>query len=126
MNFRLEQESIENLMKAQSYRAFTAILIQERKKYRRFGYSDIARHGGFSARSFPRDVVLGKKNLSLISLPKFIRGLGLTSDLAEYFRILVEIAEPKCRTKSLNETKLQQIKDNLKKRISDRYFVQVG
>lgn len=126
MNHRLEQDSIENLMKAQDYRAFISVLIQERKKHRRFGYSDIARHGGFAARSFPRDVVLGKKSLSLNSLPKFIRGLGLTSDLAEYFRILVEISETKCRTKSLDETKLRQMKDNLKKRISDRHHVQVG
>ncbi|MEN0057979.1 MAG: hypothetical protein AAGB31_04040 [Bdellovibrio sp.] len=126
MNHRLEQDSIENLMKASDYRAFIAILIQERKKHRRFGYSDIARHGGFAARSFPRDVVLGKKSLSLNSLPKFIRGLGLTSDLAEYFRILVEISELECRTKSVDEAKLRQMKDNLKKRISDRHHVQVG
>lgn len=126
MNHRLEQDSIENLMKALDYRAFISVLIAERKKYRRFGYSDIARHGGFAARSFPRDVVLGKKRLTLTSLPKFIRGLGLTSDLAEYFRVLVEISDPNCRVRILDDAKLYQMKDNLKKRLSDRHHIQIG
>lgn len=103
-----------------------SILILERKKTRQFGYSDIARLGGFAARSFPRDVILGKKRISLNSLPKFIRGLSLTFDLAEYFRIIVEIEEADCRTKCVDEVKLYRMKENLRKRILDRHHVVLG
>jgi uncharacterized protein (TIGR02147 family) len=125
MSFRLEHTSIESLMQASDYRSFILTLIQERKKQKHFGYSDIARIGGFSARSFPREVAIGKKHLTLTSLPKMIRGLRISSDLSDYFKLLVEIDVPDCRPKIVEETKLLQMKENLKKRILSRRYIQI-
>src|SRR3989338_4961634 len=125
MTYKFELDSVERIVAATNYRCFIKTLIEEKSKQKRFGYADIARIGGFSARSFPRDVTTGSKRISLQSLPKMIRGLGLKSDLAEYFRILVEIEEHNCRNKILDESKLIQIKSNLTKRIlrKRKYYV---
>jgi uncharacterized protein (TIGR02147 family) len=120
MSVKLGSQAIETLMKAPDYRSFLAAVISERKKISAFGYADIARLGGLKSRSFPRDVVLGKKRITLTSLSKVIKGLGLTADLAEYFRVLVEIEEEDCRTKNFDVSKLQQLKVNLQKRIFAR------
>jgi len=125
MAAKIDAMDIEVLMKASDYRNFISALIVQRNKYHRFGYSDIARTGGFKARSFPRDVALGKKRITLKSLPKFIKGLGLTSDLAEYFKILVEIEEVDCRVKNLNMAKLQNLKETLQKRISSKKAIRL-
>lgn len=101
------------------------MIITERKKSKSFGYSHIARLGGFKARSFPRDVVSGRKRITLNSLPKFIKGLGLTSDLAEYFRILVEIDEVDCRTRNADLAKLMKMKSNIEKRILTKQSIQL-
>jgi len=126
MSFKLDQSSLIELLKVPTYRDFIRQFIKERAKIKKLSYSDIARHGGFATRSFPRDVVLGTKRLTPSSLPKFIKGLGLSSDLADYFRVLVEIEESDCRLKSFDETKLHQIKENLKKRILLKSHVNIG
>lgn len=118
-------ENLEKILKAPDYRSFISLIITERKKSKRFGYSHIARFGGFKARSFPRDVVSGKKRITLNSLPKFIKGLGLTSDLAEYFRILVEIDEVDCRTRNGDLAKLMKMKSNVEKRIASKQSIQL-
>lgn len=126
MNFKFDQSVLIELMEISNYRDFMLKLIEERSKIKRFGYSDIARHGGFATRSFPRDVVVGSKRLTLVSLPKIVRGLGLSGDLADYFKVLVEIEELDCRTKHYDESKLFQIKENLKRRILSRAQIAVG
>ena len=68
---------------------------------------------------------MGKKHLTLTSLPKMIQGLGLSSELSDYFKLLVEIDEPVCRPKNVEETKLLQMKENLRKRILARRRIQV-
>ncbi len=113
----IQEVFIKSLLEAPNYRSFIAILIAERKKNKNYGYSDIARKGGFLSRSFPRDVVLGTKRLTLTSLPKFIKGLNLNFELSEYFKLLVEIEEPECRFKHNDINKLKYFQENLKKRI---------
>lgn len=117
MTLQMGSKTTESLIEAPDYRSFITTVIGERKKVRDFGYAAIARNGGFRARSFPRDVVLGKKKITLTSLPKFIKGLGLSIDLAEYFKLLVEIEEVNCRTKNYEVSKLLGLKENLKKRL---------
>lgn len=111
---------MKNILETSDYRSFIKEWINEVKKVKKFGYSDIARFGGFSARSFPRDVVNGTKRLTLISLPKFVKGLQLTGEISEYFRVLVEIEHKDCRTKHLDLLKLEEIRQRLKERILSR------
>lgn len=117
---------VKMLLEAPNYRDFISLLIKERKKTKNYGYSKIARSGGFLSRSFPRDVVLGKKRITLSSLPKFIKGLNLHTDLAQYFKILVEIEEPDCRFKNFDITKLNYLKNNLKNRIYRKSEIQIN
>ncbi len=112
---RYTSEQILLLCNSKNYREFITLAMSARcRPYRKFGYSDIGRYGGFSSRSFPRDVCKGIKNITLKSLPGFIQGLGLSIDLAEYFSLLVLIEEKKLRTKSDTEDLLKQKIDKLK------------
>lgn len=52
-------------------------------------YGAFARRAGLSSRSFPRDVVMGKKRVTVRSLPGFVRALGLKGDLRIFFSLLV-------------------------------------
>jgi hypothetical protein len=111
---------LNQFMEASDYRSFLDLFIKEVGQTRALGWADIARRGGFASRSFPREVVLGKKRLTLLSLPKFIKGLGLNADLADYLRILVEIEHPDCRTKVMDEGKLHLLRSNLCQRILNK------
>ncbi len=53
-------------------------------------YAFVARASGFKARSFPRDVILGKKSLSAASARALAKGLKLGIALEEYLVALVE------------------------------------
>ena len=117
MSFSVNDEALLTLMEAPSYRSFIQCWITERAKSKKFGYADIARLGGFSARSFPRDVALGQKRLTLNSLSKFSKGLQLPAELSEYFRIMVEIEYEDCRTKTIDPIRLLEAKARLKERI---------
>jgi uncharacterized protein (TIGR02147 family) len=110
---------LEDLLQASDYRRFALRLLElHAQGGRRLGYADIARRAGFSARSFPRDVLLGKKRLSPVSLNPFIRGLGLKGDWAEYFRLLVEKEESSCRARGkppeLLERALSRVRAHLR------------
>ncbi len=124
---RFSSEDLTLLMAADEYRALIRTVIHCRSsRGKRFSYSDIARVGGFKARSFPRDVALGLKNLSPSSLYGFTKGLGLSGELAEYFRLLVEIAHPQCRTKPTTLERLNKLVSNLRKRILAKRSSQIG
>lgn len=109
--------SLNYLLEAPDYRSFIKLWIDERRKVKKIGYADIARLGGFAARSFPRDVINGSKRLTLASMPKFAMGLQLKGELYDFFRILVEIEHEDCRTKIFDSVKLQDLKLRLKERI---------
>ncbi|MFZ4402510.1 MAG: TIGR02147 family protein [Pseudobdellovibrionaceae bacterium] len=118
---KFDQDALKRFAEVQSYRVFIKTILEFRSENgRRFGYSDLARLGGLSARSFPRDVTLGKKNLTLASIPKFVLGMGLTGDLADYFRLLVELEHRDCRARKSGEAQLNKLIYNLRKRILDR------
>lgn len=111
-------EQTESLLRCSSYRDFIKSVIELRSRSRsRYGFSDVARAAGFSARSFPRDVATGKKRITPSSLMPFIRGLGLSGDWATYFKLLVEIEEPDCREKIRDEVRLQTMVKNLADRL---------
>jgi uncharacterized protein (TIGR02147 family) len=119
-------EDLKILTSRSNYREFILSCIEIRnKKGRRFGYSDIARRGAFKSRSFPREVALGKKNLTHSSLQKFVIGLGLKGILAEYFRALVELETPECRTQNFQSDKLENKLRNLRSRLLKKSFANV-
>jgi len=120
MKDKISSLSIQLLMEAPDYRSFIRIWLQERSQIKPFGYADVARIGGFRARRFPRDVVNGSKRITLNSLPKFIRGLGLRNDLAAYFRLLVELEHADDAMASSQIFKLLQTKEKLRKRLLSR------
>jgi uncharacterized protein (TIGR02147 family) len=117
----VKSQDLRKLVSVENYRDFILAMIELRRATgKRFGYSDIARRARFSARSFPRDVALGTKRLSPRSLAQLSVGLGLKGDLAEYFRILVEIETPDCRVKTQSTEKLENSLKNLRTRILRR------
>lgn len=120
MKGKVANSSIRTLLEAPDYRSFIRLWMNERSKIKKFGYADIARNGGFVARSFPRDVVKGAKRITLNSLPKLIRGMGLRNDLAAYFRLLVEAEHADCNVASLDTAKIAQMKEKLCQRILAR------
>lgn len=53
-------------------------------------YASLGRLSGMKSRSHPREVILGKKRLSLEGAYKISRGLKLPDDLREFFLLLTE------------------------------------
>jgi len=120
MKINLDSKALQALFDSKTYREFIQTWMSERSKIRRFGFSDIARNGNFASRSFPRDVVQGTKRITLRSLDRFTVGLGLTSDLAVYFKLLVEIEEPECRTGKITIRKLERSRALIRTRLLGR------
>lgn len=117
LKISLLEHDINLLMSCSNFREFILCFMSIKSKTKKVSYADIARRAGFAARSFPREVVLGKKKITLNSLPKLILGLGLTGDIAQYFRYLVELEQPECRSQNKSDLQIQQALLNLKKRI---------
>ena len=101
-----------------NYREFISrALVLRASSNMRLTYAALARAAGFAARSFPRDVVLGVKNLSPTSCAQMIKGLSLRGDLAELFQLLVEIEHPSNRLTRVPDAKVQQRIQTLRGRI---------
>ena len=111
-------KNLPELMLSKTYQDFIEILIIDASsRGQQLSYSSIARKAGFQSRSYVRAIALGKKKISAKSLHKFITGLGLTGDLAEFFRLLVELNEPQCRMKPTSEDKIKKLMENLRTRL---------
>jgi|GEM_PF-4473516 len=84
----------KSLLATDCYRTFLKRLF-ELKKSQNKGYSweVFCKGAGFKSRSFPIEVVAGKKRITESSLGKFSRGFGLTGHLDSYFRTLVSVEE---------------------------------
>jgi uncharacterized protein (TIGR02147 family) len=109
MRHDIELDTQHKLAQAPDYRSFIKILIAERDRVGSpMSYADIADFAGFKSRSFPRDVILGVKSITLRSLPKFVRGLRLNRDCAALFVALVENEQPECRTGTESARKREQ------------------
>jgi uncharacterized protein (TIGR02147 family) len=86
-----------------------------------YSYAFVSRVSGFAARSFPRDVVCGKKSLSIESAIAIAKGLKFTADLKEFFLALVAV------TNTENESDLRKkihrvntMRDRLSRRALER------
>jgi uncharacterized protein (TIGR02147 family) len=119
MKIKLQDEEFENLLKCKNYRDFLAemILVQE-KAGRSLGYAKLARLLGVKARSYPRDIILGKKRITPALLPQFIKIFGLTGDLRSFLIDLIEMEEPSCRISGRSEMQIQNSLEKLKARLA--------
>ncbi len=82
------------LVEADSYRGFLGQAFELLKREKGLGYAAFARRAGFQARSYPRDILLGKKRLTARAVPRFARALSLPADEAGLFALLVYREEP--------------------------------
>lgn len=83
---------ISELAEASDYRGFLSILYStNKKKSAQFSYAYIAKQCGFLSKSFVKEVIDGKKKMSLESAHKLIEGLSLPVTLGKYFLCLVSI-----------------------------------
>ncbi len=118
MALKLDKTSKERLVNARNFRDFIKlVLIIRSTDQKRFSYADLARKAGFSSRSFPREVVMGKKTLTLESLKKMSAGLDLSRDLIQYFTYLVELEIESCRGPGKTISSVEKSLMNLKSRI---------
>ena len=118
MSVKLDKNSKKRLVDATNFREFIVRVLELRTTdQRKFGYADLARSAGFASRSFPREVVKGKKTLTLDSLRKMSKGLGLSKDLIQYFTYLVELDVKSCRAEGKSTLNIEKSLKNLKSRI---------
>jgi uncharacterized protein (TIGR02147 family) len=97
----------KNLLEASDYRSFLKIFYIENKQIdKNFSYSFIAQKCQFSSKSFVKDVIDGRKNLSLDSAHKIATGLQFPQLWKNYFINLFQstLVEP-------NQINLVQIKE---------------
>lgn len=81
---------IARLFDYDNYRFFLRDYFREQKRLSSaFSHRYFARKAGFSSSSFCAHVIEGKRNLTLNSLRKMVRGLGLSGKPESYFTTLV-------------------------------------
>ena len=81
------------LLQAKDYREFIQIWINS-KKNSKINFSALTRKAGFSSRSFIKEVLEGKRNLTNKSFPKFVRAFDLKGREAKFFECLVALESP--------------------------------
>lgn len=88
------------LASAGNYREFLKIYFRETG----ISYAEAARRGGFSSRSYPRDVTEGRRRLTAKSLPSLLRGLRLESNLSRVFQLLYFAEHPEEHPEALSSS----------------------
>ncbi len=90
MRCRPDNKILEKIYEYENYRDFLKDFFEEQKRLRTtFSYRWFARKAGLSSPSLCVDVVKGRVNLTLKTLPKITKGLGLRGRTASFFRNLV-------------------------------------
>ncbi len=106
------------LLKIDDYRLFLeqafALLKSDNPN---FSYNYFARKAGFASRSFPREVITGRKRLTEISLPKFIQGLNLSEDGSNCFTYLVQSEHPELNAEKLSASAIKNLLQRSRKRL---------
>lgn len=86
-------------------------------------YADFARRAGIKSRSYPREVTLKTRALSLRGLDQFISGFRFSGNAREYFRALAKRDYPKlCNPgeAELDPEVMDQLKGKLKKSLEGK------
>lgn len=81
------------LILQENYRNFLVKFIELMSQKKSINFSQLSRQAGFSSRSFIKEVITGKKRLTMSSMTKLKKALGLTAGLANYFEALVALEE---------------------------------
>lgn len=107
----LNNNSLERIFQYTDYRKFLSDFFSEQKKLKRFfSHRYFAQKAGFKSPSHFLAIVNGKANLSLESVQKMIRGMGLRGKKATYFETLVLFNQAKeHQERNLLLTKLENL-----------------
>lgn len=110
----LDRKSLEKLSKATSARDFFAMFFgEESLADRPLSYSEFCRRAGFSSKSFPREILLGRRSITLKSLPKFIKGLKLKGPIKDLFVALVELEQFKAVENSVALDRISALRNQV-------------
>ncbi len=89
------RESTTELVDVFSYQDFKAFLkdfySERRRKDRKFSIRFFARRAGLRSQNYLKVVMDGRRSLTPRNMPKFVKGLGLDANQAEYFEALVNL-----------------------------------
>ncbi len=81
-----------SLLAATDYRGFLLAFYESNKKNNpQFSYSYLAKKCSFSSKSFLKEVIDGKKNLTYESCAKILNGLSLPQNWKNYLESLIEL-----------------------------------
>lgn len=89
MSVELTPDFSVQLLAAPDYRTF----LQEYCELTPLSFAALARRSGFASRAYVREVIEGKRRLTVLSVGKFSTGLHLRGDWKPYFRLLVARTE---------------------------------
>lgn len=105
----------QELLKAPDYQGFLQVLYTTNKTvHSQFSYAYIAKQCQFSSKSFIKEVIDRKKQLSIESCHKLINGLALTALWKSYFLNLVRSAQVLTEAEKLKVQKeLKRIRQKL-------------
>lgn len=107
----------QKLLAAKDYRKFIRELLDEKSRRKKINFSELSRRAGFSSRSFLKEVLDGKKQLTLSSADRVKKALGLSGLWATYFETLVSMELTETRSeKSIELTgRLDKMRARLEK-----------
>jgi uncharacterized protein (TIGR02147 family) len=119
MSFDIESQEL--LFEKTNYRIFFEEALRLKKMQNpHFSNTLFVMKAGLSSRSFPGDVIRGKKNITLRSIPKVMHALGLTGVLSKYFTLLVELEHPSLRVTAKTDQALQKELLNLRVKFKNK------
>jgi hypothetical protein len=88
------------LLATQDYRSFLRIFFRRHEldpSLSKVSFSSFAVRAGYASKSYPAEILSGKKRLQVQSIDKFCNGMKLNRRLSEYFRnlVLMEVSNEK-------------------------------
>ena len=105
-----EVTDIPKYTQSECYRSFLMSFFRHRVQLGKpLTYGALAQACGFKSRSFIRDVVLGGKRLTPVSLPKLRLGLKLPADEWRLFELLVHRDEPELFGVKSSKARIDQL-----------------
>ncbi|HEY8269849.1 MAG TPA: TIGR02147 family protein [Pseudobdellovibrionaceae bacterium] len=112
---------ILNLLACQDYRAFMALFFQRssdpKKRPKKLSFQRFSTLAGYASKSYPAEILSGRKNLKYESIEKFAKGLSLNQTLSEYFKNLVLIDLTNSGVTDFNIEDLKKRNDSIRIKI---------
>ncbi len=89
-----EKKLVADLLACNDYRSFLEIFFKSKKSSENksgLSFQAFAKRAGYASKSYPAEVLSGKKRLKLQSVEKFSNGMRLNQELSDFFKNLVMI-----------------------------------